>query len=303
MPFTTLQFADPPPPIGGVTVSVKNLSESLKRKGVPCFLKHQDSVFKTYDIGHVHASHRIKRLAQIMWLKIKCKKVMFTVHGLYFDDDFINRCCIQLSSGVIFLNEKLKSQWQDKMRTPCVVLPSMFKEGFSQNLTEKTTSKSGKKTILLYAHSRSFKNGEEVYGIEFSLNALEEAKCDLEVVLVDPNAEYRSLVEIKKQTLQIEYHPQPVDFQSLLLRCDIYLRPTCMDGSSVAVLEALALGTTVIASDVVDRPEGVVLYKHRNKRDLLEKLYRDYASGEKQALASVDSYIDFVSSLLSGKSK
>jgi glycosyltransferase involved in cell wall biosynthesis len=44
-----------------------------------------------------------------------------------------------------------------------------------------------------------------------------------------------------------------------LARSEVFLRPTAWDGDSLMVREALALGTRVVASDVIPRPAGVEL--------------------------------------------
>jgi glycosyltransferase involved in cell wall biosynthesis len=58
-------------------------------------------------------------------------------------------------------------------------------------------------------------------------------------------------------------------FQDLLTKSDIFVRPTLMDGDSVALREALAAGKRVIASDAVLRPEGVTLFRSRDVDDLV----------------------------------
>jgi hypothetical protein len=40
----------------------------------------------------------------------------------------------------------------------------------------------------------------------------------------------------------------------------------------LTIREGLFLGKTVVASDVVSRPEGTVLFKTRDKQDLFEKM-------------------------------
>lgn len=61
-------------------------------------------------------------------------------------------------------------------------------------------------------------------------------------------------------------------FLTLLTRSTAYLRtPTC-DGVAASVLESLALGVPVIASENGIRPRGVVTYRGNDKADLLEKL-------------------------------
>ena len=52
---------------------------------------------------------------------------------------------------------------------------------------------------------------------------------------------------------------------------DVFMRTTNTDGNSVSVLEALSVGTPVIATDCVERPTECILVKTRNMDDLLEK--------------------------------
>lgn len=54
------------------------------------------------------------------------------------------------------------------------------------------------------------------------------------------------------------------DTTSLWALTDVYLRPSITDGDSVAVREALAVGTQVVASDACERPSGVWLFPSRN---------------------------------------
>ena len=61
-------------------------------------------------------------------------------------------------------------------------------------------------------------------------------------------------------------------FMHLLSISDIYLRTPDSDGVSSSVLEALAGGTVVVASENGRRPEGVVTYKADNEKDLDEKI-------------------------------
>jgi glycosyltransferase involved in cell wall biosynthesis len=62
------------------------------------------------------------------------------------------------------------------------------------------------------------------------------------------------------------------EFLTLLSRCTAYLRtPTC-DGVAASVLESLALGVPVIASDNGSRPAGVTTYRDKDEADLRAKL-------------------------------
>ncbi|MFH0902402.1 MAG: glycosyltransferase family 4 protein [Pseudomonadota bacterium] len=46
----------------------------------------------------------------------------------------------------------------------------------------------------------------------------------------------------------------------VLRACDLFVRPTRVDGDAVSVREALALGRRVVASDAATRPDGVVTF-------------------------------------------
>jgi glycosyltransferase involved in cell wall biosynthesis len=287
---------DPPPPIGGVTLSVKNLVESLRVKNYRSFYRFEDKLFSTYDVGHVHASNRFKRLLHILWMKLKCKSVIFTVHGLWFERDFINSLTLTLSDGVIFLNQNLIDTWSFESSTPMIKLPSLFKEGYNLKYLSKNDSQENSKlTVLLYAHSKSYKNGNEVYGIEFALRSFTSVtNNNIKIVIVDLKGEYQSIIDELDDLLDIDYYPQTVDFNYLLSRCDIYIRPTCMDGSSLAVQEALIQGKRVVASNVVERMDGVELYSFLDKEDFLKVIFGPPESRQKFELTSIDNYVNFL---------
>jgi glycosyltransferase involved in cell wall biosynthesis len=64
-----------------------------------------------------------------------------------------------------------------------------------------------------------------------------------------------------------------------IARSDVVLRTTLYDGDSVAVREALALGTPVIATDNGMRPAGVRLIPAREPGKLLEAIEAELAAG------------------------
>jgi glycogen(starch) synthase len=59
---------------------------------------------------------------------------------------------------------------------------------------------------------------------------------------------------------------------ALMSRSDVFVRPTFMDGDSISVREALALGVPVVASNVGVRPEGTTLFEAGNKSELVERV-------------------------------
>ncbi len=62
------------------------------------------------------------------------------------------------------------------------------------------------------------------------------------------------------------------EFLSLLARADIYLRTPTSDGVASSVLEALSVGTQVVASENGKRPKGVVTYVATDANDMRDKI-------------------------------
>ena len=62
------------------------------------------------------------------------------------------------------------------------------------------------------------------------------------------------------------------EFLSLLARADIYLRTPTSDGVASSVLEALSVGTQVVASENGRRPKGVVTYVATDANDMGDKV-------------------------------
>jgi glycosyltransferase involved in cell wall biosynthesis len=75
-------------------------------------------------------------------------------------------------------------------------------------------------------------------------------------------------------------------FSTLLSRCFAYIRTPACDGVAASVLEALALGIPVVASENHNRPSPVTTYIENDADDLFEKLVlvaENYRQVKKQA--------------------
>jgi glycogen(starch) synthase len=59
---------------------------------------------------------------------------------------------------------------------------------------------------------------------------------------------------------------------AVMASSDMFVRPTFMDGDSISVREAAALGVPVVASNVGMRPEGTMLFEVGNKSELVEQI-------------------------------
>lgn len=61
-------------------------------------------------------------------------------------------------------------------------------------------------------------------------------------------------------------------FLTVLSKVTLFLRTPVKDGISSSVLESLVLKTPVVACENGSRPEGVVTYKHRDIKDMVDKI-------------------------------
>jgi len=59
---------------------------------------------------------------------------------------------------------------------------------------------------------------------------------------------------------------------AVIASSDIFVRTTFSDGDAMSVREAIALGTPVVASDVVRRPAGTICFRTGDPRDLVSKI-------------------------------
>lgn len=71
-------------------------------------------------------------------------------------------------------------------------------------------------------------------------------------------------------------HPQAL---GLIRNSQVFVRPTTVDGDAISVREALALDVPCVASDVVARPGGVVLFKGGDAADLADRIGEALARG------------------------
>lgn len=70
--------------------------------------------------------------------------------------------------------------------------------------------------------------------------------------------------------------------------CDLFVRPSRADGDALSIREALCLGRPVVASDVVHRPEGVVLFASGDSSELAEKIFHSLGNPGPASAPQVD---------------
>jgi glycosyltransferase involved in cell wall biosynthesis len=97
-------------------------------------------------------------------------------------------------------------------------------------------------------------------------------------------------------------------FVPVLAEADVFVRPTNTDGDANSVREALYLGVPAVASDVVERPAGTILFRTRDLDDLEAKVRsvlsvtrrRREAAGQlaPEDRASIETYLGLLARLV-----
>lgn len=127
-------------------------------------------------------------------------------------------------------------------------------------------------------------NGQDLYGLDMCIAAMAKLKEETArryylVFVVASNTEQQERMAVYKKQIaeigladRILIWEQPTSFVRLLRLCDLVVRTTNTDGDAISIREALYFGKPVLASDIVKRPEGVVMFKTRDVDDFTEKI-------------------------------
>ena len=300
------------PPAGGISIHIYRLEQLLKDEFIFSFIDESSNVKKNVfnirslnlfsyiklvsqtDLFFIHSGNKYFKKLHILTGKLFRKKIIITLHGYgnertpfirKLDSFFFN-----LSDKIILVNNQIAPKLNlkpGKFEVKYAFLPpAMDKESpLPAYISDKIEiAKKENKTIICGNASRlNTFNNQDLYGLDMCLEVSktlnENNQVHLFVFIVTSLDEGRDKFEAAEKYIgdnnMQDYFlllNQEISFVNLVAESDIVLRPTNTDGDALTIREGLFLGKTVLASDVVSRPEGTVLFKTRDKQDLFEKL-------------------------------
>lgn len=300
------------PPVGGVSVHIDRLSALLSARGwsvdyVDESARRKDGVFNirsldvvTYirkiraaSIIHIHSSVWVFRFINVLAGLLLGKRVIVTLHswrGKKTWSSGLWRCLLARVHQVIAVNAAILDVLNLKggIVAPAFLPPAMDLEPEIPHFVKQlmVSAKAESMPVLVSSAYRIEKfEGVDLYGIDVCLEAcgilrerLGRAFCFIFVV-ANVDSETRALfefyrTEVGRRGLSGCFFllDCSLSFSSLLSMADICIRATNTDGDAVSVREALYLNRTVIASAVVPRPEGTVLFESRDPNDLADSI-------------------------------
>ena len=127
-----------------------------------------------------------------------------------------------------------------------------------------------------------FYKGQDLYGIDMCIDLCTNLrqncpKIGFVVCLPDiGDYEYFNKMKqkIKKKRLEDNFlfQTKPCQMYPIIMKSDVFVRPTNTDGDSVSVREALHFSVPTVVSDAVPRPAGTILFKNRDIADFTSKV-------------------------------
>jgi len=139
-----------------------------------------------------------------------------------------------------------------------------------------------KPIISANASNIIFYKNVDLYGLDICIDACEKLKKIYPnigfILLVSniSNVKYYNFIiskiyekNLDKNLLIISWN---CPFYPILLKSDIFIRPTYSEGDAISVREALSFNVPTIASDCTNRPDGTILFRNRDVDDLVLKV-------------------------------
>ena len=125
-------------------------------------------------------------------------------------------------------------------------------------------------------------DGTELYGLDMCVELVHRLKSQypqigLVFALADDTGEPDYFSKIKEQILtnKLDEHVYFMTGQRelwpLFRKADLMVRPTCTDGDALSIREALYFHVPALASDVVPRPDGTIVFNNRDMDNFYEK--------------------------------
>jgi glycosyltransferase involved in cell wall biosynthesis len=226
-------------------------------------------------------------------LKLRGKRIIFTFHSYRPNEEhlsFIKRWMIRitgfLGDAFICVSEKIAEDLvavgipRKKIEVISGFIPPVGDLHPPIPASVERFISEGSPIIVANGVVGNFYNNEDLYGVDLCIEltrALREDYPNLRFVFCITqtiNEAYRKQLEEKIHSYGLEDHflfTHGMEFYPLIMRADLLVRPTNSDGDAISIREALWFGTPVLASDCVQRPKEVKLFKNRDIVDLVEK--------------------------------
>jgi glycosyltransferase involved in cell wall biosynthesis len=227
------------------------------------------------------------------------KKTISTLHSerlikSWADYNFIKRKIIQIAlkstTSLIAVNSNIKEFClstgidPDKIfLIPAFIPPELRKDEINEIPKDiRDFSDLHYPVLTANAFKIKFFKDVDVYGIDLCIELcynLKQKWNNIGLIFFLPqigDIQYFNSLQQRLNELNLQnnflFVTQPYPFYPILLKSTVFIRPTNTDGDAVSLREALHFKVPSVASDVVARPDGTILFKNRDINDLTAKV-------------------------------
>lgn len=274
--------------MGGVVVHVIRLTDWLDDHGLDYHFYDLSSFrlssfvksLKASEVAHLHTSSPYLRLIFSVVCRITKTQSICTYHGDIGRFGMFKNCCDKLSIRLvdypIVLNERSLSVAR-RINANALMLsayiPPIRIDDLTFDLQEKISAFREKYHVLITTNASAMsydRNGCEIYGIK-GMVSIVKTLPEIGLIVSDPSGDYSRFYQDQlPENIQLITEPHP--FVSVLSYADAFIRNTSTDGDSISIREALGMGVPVIATDVVDRPNGCFLVRRGDDAMLIKAM-------------------------------
>jgi len=227
------------------------------------------------------------------------KKTVISIHGESLNDSLkegswlrkqIIKFALRHTSFIVALNPKIEGLVLSLGVNPerIAVIPSFIPPTVREEEINEIPQDvwnfidSHSPVISVNAFRISFYNNQDLYGVDMCIDLCTKLKRyypEIGFVFALPDiGDYEYFHRMKQRIIEEEiednflFQTKPCQFYPILMRSDVFVRPTNTDGYGVSIAEAIHFKVPAVASDVCPRPEGTILFRSRDINDFTLKV-------------------------------
>ena len=241
-------------------------------------------------IVHYHHLRWLHLLAVALGKGSRDARYVLTLHAGDLRDHFpqlisrvpfvrrITHWALRRFDTVIVVDSKIASYMQRELEDRRIELIPAFLESVSSD--EKYDDsvemflRTGRVLVVAAYGVKFLRGGREIYGVDTAVDAfvnLAAQEEDLRLIAFLARRPFRPKARRHLHRLERRLERAGVRERVLIVfglplvpalrRSAVFVRPTRAEGDALSIREALRVGVPVVASDVVQRPDGVVLFR------------------------------------------
>lgn len=241
-----------------------------------------------YDVIHSHLSYSQYYVALIR-LFDKNKKLITTEHSTFNERrkykifKVIEKNIYEAYNSIVVINDDNKLsmvKWQSSIENKIISIQNgidieKFTSGSKEKITDVILNDKSKKKILMVAAFRKEKNHELI------INAMSRLDDDKVLILVGTGSkEYVNYIKklVYKNNIadKVFLLGERTDVENIMKCCDLFVLPSRWEGFGLVVVEAMASGLPVVASDVEGLRDVIgdcgLLFENENINDLIKQI-------------------------------